>query len=88
MSIILTDLKDTATSGSCNARTFWEEVAQVLDQLVVNRSARAVRAFVLRRSKHDYDRCLRLMRQGSVALTACSPNKSSQQAAYTQRIQS
>ena len=73
MSVILTDLKDTATSGSFNARTFWEKVTQIFDQLVLNRSRDAVPQLLLRRSKHDYDRCRRLMRHGSVASTVPPP---------------
>jgi len=79
MSVGLSDLKDAAASDLGNPRTFWKKVTQLLDQLVVNRSARAIPAVVLRRSKLDYDRCLRLMRQGSIASTASSPNKSSSQ---------
>jgi hypothetical protein len=40
---------------------FWHRLAQTLDQHFADRSVRAVPAATLRRSKHDIDRCRRLM---------------------------
>jgi len=73
MNVSLTDPKDTAVSDLSNPSTFWKKVARILDQLVVNRSRDAVPRLLLRRSKHDYDRCRRLIRHGSVASTISPP---------------
>jgi len=84
MNVSLTDPKDMTASGPGGLRTFWKRVAQIFDQLVLNRSRDAVPRLLLRRSKHDYDRCRRLMRHGSVALTVPPPNNSSHRAADIQ----
>jgi hypothetical protein len=51
-----------ATRGS-----FWHRLAQTLDEYFAARSKRAVPAATLRRSKHDIDRCRRLMRNNALA---------------------
>ena len=51
---------------------FWRWLAQTLDQHFAARSKRAVPAAILRRSKHDIDRCRRLMRKN--ALTPIGAN--------------
>ncbi len=46
---------------------FWHRLAQTLDEHFAARSKRAVPAATLRRSKHDIDRCRRLMRKNALA---------------------
>jgi hypothetical protein len=46
---------------------FWQKLAQALDAYFVDRSRRAVPATTLRRSKHDIDRCRRLMHKNWLA---------------------
>jgi hypothetical protein len=48
---------------------FWPRLAQALDTYLVGRSRRVVPAAALRRSKHDINRCRRLMHRGA-AMTA------------------
>jgi hypothetical protein len=50
-------------SVDCAGRpaTFWQRIARLLDQLVVNRTKRAVPAIALRRSDRDIRRCRQLM---------------------------
>jgi hypothetical protein len=43
--------------------SFWDRLARALDQHLADRSRREVPAATLRRSKHDIDRCRRLMRK-------------------------
>jgi len=42
MNVSLTDPKDITASGPGGPRTFWKRVAQIFDQLVLNRSRDAV----------------------------------------------
>ena len=51
----------SAADQAGQPQTLWQKFAQALDRLVVNRSHRAVPAMALRRSKHDHDRCRRMM---------------------------
>jgi hypothetical protein len=64
MSVIPAEVKRTEGSAGFELRAFWQKFAHALDQLVVNRSYRAVPALALRRAKHDRDRCRRLMGRG------------------------
>lgn len=61
MSVVPTDPASTAADPAGEPRTIWQKFAEALDRLVLNRSHGAVPAMALRRSKHDHDRCRRLM---------------------------
>jgi hypothetical protein len=61
MSVIPTDVGRAKANVGWNLRTFWRKIAHALDRLVVYQSHRVIPAAALRRSKHDHDRCRRLM---------------------------
>jgi hypothetical protein len=63
MSVIPVD-EPGAVTGAANPQRFWQRLAQALDAYFVDRSRRAMPAATLRRSKHEIDRCRRLMRKG------------------------
>jgi len=63
MSVIPSDGKRAESSVGFEFQAFRQKVAHALDRFVVNRSYRAVPVMVLRRAKHDRDRCRRLIRQ-------------------------
>ncbi len=75
MGFIPTASAGSAANGSEEPQRLWQRIAQALDRFVVYRSQRAVPAIVLRRSKHDLDRCRRLMLDGSIAPAAATPNR-------------
>jgi hypothetical protein len=62
MSVIPVD-EPPAADGAANPRRFWRRLARALDAYFVDRSRRAMPAATLRRSKHEVDRCRRLMRK-------------------------
>jgi hypothetical protein len=72
MSIIPVDEAPRAGNGATKPPDFWQSLAEALDAYFVDRSRRAVPAIALRRSKHDVDRCRRLMRNGSAMAAAAS----------------
>ena len=45
--------------------SFWHRLGRALDRHLADRSRREVPAATLRRSKHDIDRCRRLMRKNA-----------------------
>ena len=61
MGVFPTDPESSAANGVGQPQTFWQRIAQSLDQLVVNRSRHAVPAIALRRSKYEFARCRRLL---------------------------
>lgn len=62
MSVIPVDQPRPASRGG-----FWQSLAQALDRYFVDRSRRAVPASTVRRSKHDIERCRRLMHKSALA---------------------
>ncbi|MGD0023308.1 MAG: hypothetical protein ABSC37_01590 [Xanthobacteraceae bacterium] len=77
MSVIPIDTAASAASGAAKPRRFWQRFAQALDRLVVYRTKRAVPEIVLRRCKHDIDRCRRLMLHGCIAPADARINRGS-----------
>ncbi len=67
MSVIPVDEPPGATNGAAKPRGFWQRLAQALDEYFVDRTKRAVPEITLRRSKHDINRCRRLMLESSMA---------------------
>lgn len=61
-------IRSSTNHGAAKAgepRSFWRRVSQALDQLVAQRSERAVPAIMLRRSRYEIRRCRRLMLEGA-----------------------
>ena len=46
-------------------RSFWQRLAQTLDDYLVERTKRAVPDATFRRSRHEIERCRRLMLKGA-----------------------
>jgi hypothetical protein len=65
MGVIANNPARSAANGAAEPQTFWQRISRALDRFVVCRSQRAVPAVALRRSKHDLDRCRRLLLLGS-----------------------
>ncbi len=65
MSVVPVDEPPSVTAAK--RKGFWRRLAQTLDEHFAARSKRAVPAATLRRSKHDIDRCRRLMRKNALA---------------------
>jgi hypothetical protein len=55
-----------AVNPAVTPQRFWRRLARMLDDYLVGRAKRAVPAAALRRSRHEIDRCRRLMRKGSL----------------------
>lgn len=72
MSVISIDQPPGAGAHAAKRDSVWQRVAHALDAYLVDRSRRAMPAATLRRSKHDIDRCRRLMHRGSAMATAAS----------------
>ena len=56
--------------GRDRPRYYWRRLANLLDAHFVERSRQAIPATVLRRSKHDIERCRRLMHKDRPAMAA------------------
>lgn len=67
MGVIPSDKEDRVANGAGKPLTFWQRIARALDGLAAQRSQKAVPAIALLRSKHDIDRCRRLMLEASRA---------------------
>jgi hypothetical protein len=65
MSVVSVDEPPSVTVTK--RKGYWHRLAQALDQRFADRSKRAVPATTLRRSKHDIDRCRRLMHKNALA---------------------
>jgi hypothetical protein len=87
MGVFLNGLEHAVASQGGESSTFWGNIVQALDRLMVNRSLRAVPALAIRRSAYDFDRCRRLMRQGSIASATpsldCIPPRGTRQTLHT-----
>lgn len=68
MGVTATEPRRRTTRRAGKSRSFWQRLSQALDRFVVGRSQHLVPATVLRRSKHDLDRCRRLMPKESISL--------------------
>jgi hypothetical protein len=72
MSVIPVDEVPYAVNGAAKRDGFWQRFAERLDAYFADRSRRTVPVIALRRSKHDVDRCRRLMHRGSAMVAAAS----------------
>jgi hypothetical protein len=75
MSVLPAIERPSAVNGAAKPEGFWQRIAQALDAYFVDRSRRAVPAAALRRSKHDIDRCRRLMPKSSAIAAAASESR-------------
>jgi hypothetical protein len=65
MSVIPID-EPPGARNSAAKRSFWQRLAQALDEYFVDRTKRAVPEITFRRCKHDIDRLRRLIHKSSV----------------------
>lgn len=70
MSVIAVETGAGAPNGAAKPPGFWQRLAQALDWLVIYRIRREVSASALRRSRHEVERCRRLLLRPSVAPAA------------------
>jgi hypothetical protein len=66
-----------AAVGAVKRVGFWRALAQALDHYTAERMQRAVPEMALRRSKHEIDRCRRLMLKNSLAPVEAGVNSAS-----------
>jgi hypothetical protein len=55
-----------AVNGAVTPHGFWQRLARMLDDYLVDRAKGTVPAAAFRRSRHEIERCRRLMRKGSL----------------------
>lgn len=67
MRVIPADKPPGVARGQARSRSFWQRLAQTLDDYLVERTKRAVPDAAFRRSRHEIDRCRRLMLKGAPA---------------------
>lgn len=67
MSVIPVDEPPGTADGASRPGSFWQKLAQALDEYFVDRTMRAVPESTLRRSKHEIKRYRRLLQQSSLA---------------------
>jgi hypothetical protein len=75
MSVLPINSAGESASRSAKSHELWQRLAHMLDRLVVSRTKRAVPESVLRRSKHDIDRCRRLMHDRSAGAADIGTNR-------------
>ena len=63
MSVVHVDERPAAESKAIKREGFWNRLAQALDRHFSDRSKRAIPPIMVRRSKHDINRCRRMMRE-------------------------
>ena len=61
MSVIPVDRIQGASNSGQKSIGFWRRLALALDEYFVNRARWSVPQATLRRSRHDFERCRRLM---------------------------
>jgi hypothetical protein len=66
MRAIPADAPRTAAQGAAKPDGFWQRLAQALDAYFVDRTKWAVPDATFRRSRHEIDRCRRLMLKGAL----------------------
>jgi hypothetical protein len=64
MSVIPVEEPPGAASCKATSLGFWQSLARALDEFFAYRTRRAVPEVALRRSKHEVERCRRLMLKG------------------------
>jgi len=82
MSVLPAAEKPGAVAGATKPKGFWQRFAEALDAYLADRSRRVVPAVALRRSKHDIDRCRRLMHR-TAAVVAVRVSQSDRRRART-----
>ena len=66
MRVIPADKAPGAAHGAARLRSFWQRLARTLDDYLAERTKRAVPDATFRRSRHEIDRCRRLMLKGAL----------------------
>ena len=66
MRVIPADKPLGAARGGARPRSFWQRLARTLDDYLAERTKRAVPNATFRRSRHEIDRCRRLMLKGAL----------------------
>ncbi len=66
MRVIPADNSAGAVNGAVRPHRFWQWLARILDDYLVDRTKRTVPNATVRRSRHEIDRCRRLMLKGSL----------------------
>jgi hypothetical protein len=61
MRVIPVDQSPGAVHDAARPRSFWQRLARTLDNYLLERTKRAVPDAAFRRSRHEIDRCRRLM---------------------------
>jgi hypothetical protein len=69
MSVVPFGEPPAAASIATKREGFWNRLAQALDRHFSDRSKRAIPPLMVRRSKHDMDRCRRMMRENAFKRT-------------------
>jgi hypothetical protein len=67
MRVIPVDKPPGAAGHLAKPRGFWQRLAQTLDDYLAERTKRAVPDATFRRSRHEIDRCRRLMLKGALS---------------------
>jgi len=66
MRVIPVDQSPGAVHDAAWPWSFWQRLAQTLDNYLVERTKRVVPDVAFRRSRHEVDRCRRLMLKGAL----------------------
>ena len=66
MRVIPADKPPGAAHGAARRRNFWQRLARTLDEYLAERTKWAVPDATFRRSRHEIDRCRRLMLKGAL----------------------
>jgi hypothetical protein len=66
MRVIPADKAPGAAHGAARPPSFWQRLARTLDDYLAERTKRAVPDATFRRSRHEIDRCRRLMLKGAL----------------------
>ena len=66
MRVIPVDRFAGAADGAVRPQRFWQRLARMLDDYLADRTKRAVPEAAFGRSRHEIDRCRRLMHKGSL----------------------
>jgi hypothetical protein len=67
MRVIPVDKPPGPAGHLAKPRGFWQRLAQALDAYFVDRTRRAVPNATFRRSRHEIERCRRLMLEGALS---------------------
>lgn len=83
MSVIPVD-KPPGAAGAVKPGGFWQWLARAIDEYFVDRTKRVVPETTLRRSRHEINRCRRLIHKDSLVPVAAIVNRASRGATQTQ----